>query len=97
MHTTVLPPAGKQHQRALNAANVCTISSGRLFITDSNSKQRYLVDTGFDLCLFPRKLLPGRRERTDYILYAANRSTIPTYGCHMWGTWECAVTLHGVS
>ena len=70
-----LPPAGKLHGRALTAANVCTTSSGRLFV----SKQRYLVDTGSDLCVFPRRLLPGRMERTDYILYAANRTTIPTY------------------
>jgi len=64
----------------LTAANVCTTSSGRLFITDRASKRRYLVDTGSDLCVFPRKLLPGRRERTDYNLYAANGTTIPTYG-----------------
>ena len=38
------------------------------------------MDTGSDLCVFPRKLLPGRRERTDYLLYAANGTTIPTYG-----------------
>ena len=47
---------------------------------DRNSKQRYLVDTGSDLCIFPRKLLLGCRERTDYALYAANRTTILTYG-----------------
>jgi len=64
----------------VTAANVCTTSSGRLFITDRVSKRRYLVDTGSDLCVFPRKLLPGRRERTDYKLYAANGTTIPTYG-----------------
>jgi len=62
------------------AANVCTTSSGRLFITDHVSKRRYLVDPGSDLCVFPSKLLPGRRERTDYNLYAANGTTIPTYG-----------------
>jgi hypothetical protein len=38
------------------------------------------VDTGSDLFVFPRKLLPGRRERTDYTLHAANGTTIPTYG-----------------
>jgi len=38
------------------------------------------VDPGSDLCIFPRKLLPERRERTDYTLYAANGTTIPTYG-----------------
>ena len=28
----------------------------------------------------PTQLLPGRRERSDYILYAANGTPIPTYG-----------------
>jgi len=62
------------------AAKVCTTSSGPLFVIDRYSKQRYLVDTGSDLCVFPRKLLPVRRERTDDTLYAANGATIPTYG-----------------
>ena len=75
-----LLPAGKLHGRALTAANVCTTSSGRLFVMDSNLKQRYLVDTGSDLCIFPHRLLPGRREHTDYTLYIANGTTIPTYG-----------------
>jgi len=65
------------------AANVCTTSSGCLFVMDRSSKQRYLVDTGSDLCVFPRRLLPGCRERTDYTLYATNGTTIPTYG---WGS-----------
>ena len=47
---------------------------------DRYSKQGYLVDTGLDLCVFPRRLLPGRRERTEYTLHAANGTTIPTYG-----------------
>ena len=75
-----LPPAGKLHQRTLRAANICTTSSGGLFIIDRVSKRWYLVDTGSDLCVFPCKLLPGHRESTDYILYAANGTTIPTYG-----------------
>jgi len=62
------------------SANVCTTSSGRLFVMDRYSKQLYLVDTGSDLCGFPRKLLPGRMERTDNTLYAANGTTILTYG-----------------
>jgi hypothetical protein len=32
------------------------------------------------LCFFPRQLLPGHRERSDYTLYAANGTSIPTYG-----------------
>jgi len=74
-----LPPAGKLHQRTLAAANICTTSSSHLFIMDRISKQQYLVDTGSDLCVFPCKLLPGSRGRTDYTLYVANGTTIPTY------------------
>jgi len=64
----------------LMVANVCTTSSGCLFVTDRNLKQQYLEDTGSDLCVFPRRLLLGCRERTYYTLYAANGTTIPTYG-----------------
>jgi hypothetical protein len=73
-------PPGKRRHRTLTAANVCTTSSGRLFVTDRATNARYLIDTGSDLCVFPRKLLPGRRDRTSYTLYAANGTEIPTYG-----------------
>jgi hypothetical protein len=78
-----LPPAGKLQQRTLTAANVCTTNSGRLFIADRVTKQKYVVDTGSDLCVFPRKLLPGRWDYTYYTLYAVNGTTIPIYG---WNT-----------
>jgi hypothetical protein len=74
-----LPPAGKLHRRTIIVAKDCTTSSGRLFVMDRNSKQRYLVDTGSDMCVFPRRLLQGRWESTDYTLYAANGTTIPIY------------------
>ena len=76
MGTTVVPSAGNPHQQALKAANVYTTCFGRLFVKDRITKQRYLVDTGSDLCVFPRKLLAGRRECMDYTLYAANGTTI---------------------
>ena len=72
-------------------ANVCTTSSGRLFVMDRNSKQRYLVDTGSNMCVYPRRLLPGHRERTDYNLYAANGTIIPTYG---WASRNLNLGLH---
>ena len=53
------PPKGKLDRRTLMAANVCTTISGRLFVMDRKSKQRYLVDTGTDLYVFPRRLLRG--------------------------------------
>jgi hypothetical protein len=75
-----LPPTGKHKQRSLTAANVCTTNSGRLFIKDRVTKQQYLIETGSDLCVFPRKFLLGSWVRTDYNLYAANGTNIPTYG-----------------
>jgi hypothetical protein len=59
VQSTMFTPAGKLCQQSLRAANVCTTTSGHLFLTDRVRKQRYLVDTGSDLCVFPRKLLPG--------------------------------------
>lgn len=56
----------------------CT--TGRLFVTDRSSKVQFLVDTGSDLCAFPRSLVRDRRSATDYTLCAANGSVIKTYG-----------------
>lgn len=53
---------------------------GRLFVTDQRTKMQFLVDTGSDLCVFPRTCLKERRSPTNYQLYAANGSTIATYG-----------------
>jgi hypothetical protein len=75
-----LPPAGKLQQQTSLAADACTTTTGRLFITDRTTKHRFLLDTGSDLSMFPRKLVPGRKERVNYDLFAANRTTILTYG-----------------
>ena len=76
----MFPPEKKLRQQSIAAANLCTTNSDRLFVTDIVRKRRYIVDTGSDLCDFPRNLLPGPRKRTEYILYTANGTTIPTYG-----------------
>lgn len=55
-------------------------SSGRLFVTDRRTKIQFLVDTGSDLCVFPRTMLRERRASTNYQLFAANGTRIPTYG-----------------
>jgi hypothetical protein len=63
-------------------ADACSTPPGRLFIIDRVSNLRFLVDTGSDLCVFPRRLVPRRRERTSYDLFAANVTPLPTYGWH---------------
>jgi transposase InsO family protein len=62
------------------ATDDCQAASGRLFVTDCRSKIQFLIDTGSDLCVFPRSALRDRREKTNYQLCAANGSTINTYG-----------------
>lgn len=41
---------------------------------------QFLVDTGSDICVFPRTALHERRPKSTYQLYAANGTPIATYG-----------------
>lgn len=73
-------PAGKRQQQSVEAATDCSHPGRRLFVTDQKSKYQYLIDTGSDLCCFPRRLLKGRFDSSDFDLSAANGSSIKTYG-----------------
>jgi transposase InsO family protein len=64
----------------LEAASPCQNFPRRLFITDVNSKLQFLIDTGSDLCVFPRPLMKHNLTPTTYELFAANGSVIKTYG-----------------
>jgi hypothetical protein len=81
MHGTLhLPEAGKLTPQTAAAGNFCAAATDRLFVTGKNSKRRFLIDTGSDLCVYPRKLIPQRRSRVNYDLYAADGKTIHIYG-----------------
>jgi hypothetical protein len=54
--------------------HVCAASIGRLLITDRLTSQQFLVDTGSDLLVYPRRLIPRRMEWVSYDLYAADGS-----------------------
>lgn len=56
------------------------LQSRRLFITDQYSNRSFLVDTGSDICCFPKKFVKERRTATSYELSAANGTRISTYG-----------------
>lgn len=62
------------------ATDDCPIKSGRLFVVDRRSKMQFLVDTGSDVCVFPRQALQQRRSKSDFELSAANGTSISTYG-----------------
>jgi hypothetical protein len=70
----------KLEQQLSAAAYVNTTATDRLFITNKTRTRRFLIDTGSDLCVYPRKFIPQRRSRVNYILCVANGTLIPTYG-----------------
>jgi hypothetical protein len=80
--TVLLQPAGKRQQQPSMATDACSTSPGRQFTIDRDSNLRFLVDTGSNLCVFPRRLVPWLRMRISYDLFAANGTSIPTYGWH---------------
>lgn len=54
-------------------------SAGRLFVTDRRLKVQFLVNTGSDLCVYPRSAISKRLSKTNYQLCAANGTSITTY------------------
>lgn len=53
--------------------------SYRLFVTDKNSGLQFLIDTGANISVLPRKR--GQHpQQLNFKLYAANNTVIPTYG-----------------
>lgn len=61
------------------AADGCP-TPGRLFVTDKKSAVQFLIDTGSDLCVFPKSSIKTCRSKTNYELCAANGTVINTYG-----------------
>lgn len=62
------------------ADDTCPSTSRRIFVTDRHLRVQFLVDTGADLCVFPRSHTRGPRRKCAYELSAANGTAINTYG-----------------
>jgi hypothetical protein len=81
MYLTLYMDAGKPAGQSLMAAgDTCPETSRRLFLREKPSGICFLIDTGADICVFLRKLVPGRLQKSDYLLSAANGTPIATYG-----------------
>ncbi|CAG4986453.1 unnamed protein product [Colias eurytheme] len=80
VHQALQLEGGKLEKPSVEVASDCFSPGRRLFVTDPNSKNKFLIDTGSDLCCFPRRLLKGPLFSADYELSAANGSNIKTYG-----------------
>lgn len=52
----------------------------RLFISEKDTKIQFLVDTGADVCVFPKKLMRSKLRVSDFDLSAVNGTKFHTYG-----------------
>lgn len=64
----------------MNAASTDGLANRRIYVQDTRSRKNFLIDTGADLCVYPRSWLTGKWEKCAYELFAVNGSTIATYG-----------------
>lgn len=71
---------GKLETASSSSVHEAASGSRRLFATDTNTKDRYLIDTGADVSIFPASAKRKARQPSSYNLYAANGSPIRTYG-----------------
>ena len=70
----------KRGGQSLMATNDIGSGSRRLYIKDKVSKTNFLIDTGSDVSVYPRKMLRDKPLIQHYELFAANGSKILTYG-----------------
>jgi hypothetical protein len=49
----------------MGAGDTCPETSRRLFVRDKASGIRFLIDTGADISVFPRKLFPGQLKKSE--------------------------------
>lgn len=80
MHISLFVQVGKLERQFVEATDGCQGATSRLFITDRKTKVQFLIDTGSDLCVLPRRFLRQSRQPAEYSLTAANGSIINTYG-----------------
>jgi hypothetical protein len=69
----------RESRGAADSGRNCLPNDNR-HITERKTKLQYLIDTGSDLCVFPRSRVSGPRTKTRYELFAANGTIIHTYG-----------------
>jgi len=84
LHTALLHAARKPKQQLgklrepVVAATSSSSTPGRLFVTDKKTGTKFLIDTGSDVCAFPRRLALFSYRKANYDLIAANGTAINT-------------------
>ena len=70
---------GKRGDPTLSAANSNGSRTSNFFVRDEITKNKFLIDIGSDLCVFPRTPVKVETEKSSYQIHAANETTISTY------------------
>ena len=52
----------------------------RIVLADPSTKNSFLIDTGADISVLPKRFYSGAQIDQNLVLYAANGTKIPTYG-----------------
>lgn len=60
--------------------NECSLQISRLFVRDSTTKTRFIIDSGADLTVFPASAKEKKQSPNSLVLYAANDTPIRTFG-----------------
>ncbi|GFX65906.1 retrovirus-related Pol polyprotein from transposon opus [Trichonephila clavipes] len=54
--------------------------TSRLFLLDRKSGQKFLIDSGSEICVIPPSPTMNKPPQSDFSLFAANNTKIPAYG-----------------
>ncbi|GFX60851.1 hypothetical protein TNCV_1311441 [Trichonephila clavipes] len=54
--------------------------SSRLFLLDHKSGQKFLIDSGSEICFIPPSPTMNKSPQSNFSLFAANNTKIPAYG-----------------
>lgn len=71
---------GKLSRRSLESSSDRCSTTNRLFIYDPEIRKNFLIDTGADISVIPHSNVNTKKQPQNYKLFAANGSSINTYG-----------------
>ncbi|GFW41313.1 transposon Tf2-11 polyprotein [Trichonephila clavipes] len=54
--------------------------TSRLFLLDRKSGQKFLIDSGSEICIIPPSPTMNKSPQSNFFLFAANNTKIPAYG-----------------
>ncbi|XP_015911958.1 uncharacterized protein [Parasteatoda tepidariorum] len=83
MSTSLFVPTGKLLRQSSSQKGDGEAMIQRLYLTDKSTSSRYLIDTGADVSVMPRAAHASSDHSSQMKLFAANGTTIPTFGQHL--------------